>query len=216
MIMKERFTTASRNLRSRGALLPIRAFAADRRGAAAIEFVLIAPILIGMYFMLNETANGMRAARKTTMVARVMADLATRKSDITDADRTNIFAAAAPIVSPFGSAPQGYRLTSIRFDANGNGFVHWSEVNGAPIGSAHAVCKPAQGVGAIAVPAGLRIANSSVVLAESLLKYKPYIGWNITGEISLKDQLFMRPRSTDYVSRNGNTAKPTCAGSNFP
>ncbi len=54
-----------------------------------------------------------------------------------------------------------------------------------------------------------------MVLAEALLKYKPVIGWNITGEINLKDQLFMRPRTSDYVSRNGNTTRPTCPGSNF-
>jgi Flp pilus assembly protein TadG len=198
---------------SRGGV--IRRFRSDRSGAAAVEFVLIVPILIGMYFMLNETANGMRAARKTTMVARVMADLATRKADLTDADRSNIFAAAQPIISPFGSAPQGYRLTSIRFDANGNGYVHWSEVSGTGIGSAYAVCTAAQGAGGITVPAGLKVANTSVVLAEALMKYKPVIGWNITGEINLKDQLYMRPRTSDYVSRNGNTAKPTCPGSNF-
>ena len=199
-----------------GAMRKLRGFTTDRSGAAAIEFVLIVPILVGMYFMLNETANGMRAARKTTMVARVMADLATRKTDITDGDKTNIFAAAAPIVSPFGSAPQGYRLTSIRFDASGNGYVTWSEVSGATIGAPYASCTPAQGVGAIAVPAGLKVPNSSVVLAEALLRYRPYIGWNITGEIDLKDQLYMRPRTSDFVSRNGNTAKPTCPGSNFP
>ncbi len=199
----------------RGLLRSINVFVRDRRGAAAVEFVLIVPILIGMYFMLNETANGMRAARKTTMVARVMADLATRRADITDADRANIFAAAAPIVSPFTSAPQGYRLTSIRFDTNGNGYVHWSEVTGTGIGSAHPVCTPAQGVGALSVPAGLKVPNTSVVLAEALLKYKPVIGWNITGEINLKDQLYMRPRTSDYVSRNGNTTRPTCPGSNF-
>ncbi len=200
---------------TRGALMAIRSFCRDRRGAAAVEFVLIVPILIGMYFMLNETANGMRAARKTTMVARVMADLATRKADLTDADRTNIFASAQPIISPFGSAPQGYRLTSIRFDANGNGFVHWSEVSGTGIGSAYPACTPAQGVGAISIPAGLKVANTSVVLAEAQMKYKPVIGWNITGEINLKDQLYMRPRTSDFVSRNGNTARPTCPGSNF-
>jgi Flp pilus assembly protein TadG len=192
------------------------AFGGETRGAALIEFALIVPILIGMYFMLNETASGMRAARKTTMVARVMADLTTRKTDITDGDKSNIFASASPIVSPFTSAPQGYRLTSIRFDQNGKGYVHWSEVTGTGIGSAYAKCTPTEGAGAISVPDGLKVANSSVVLAEALLRYKPIIGWNITGEIDLKDKLFMRPRTSDFVTRNGNTAAMGCPGSSFP
>ena len=194
----------------------LSAFGGGDGGAAIIEFALIVPILVGMYFMLNETASGMRAARKTTMVARVMADLTTRKTDITDADRTNIFASAGPIVSPFTTAPQGYRLTSIRFDQNGKGYVHWSESTGTGIGPAFAKCTPAQGTGAISVPDGLKVPNSSVVLAEALLRYKPVIGWNITGEIDLKDKLFMRPRTSDFVTRNGNTAAMACPGSSFP
>ena len=66
------------------------------------------------------------------------------------------------------------------------------------------------------MPDGLKVANSSVVLAEALLRYKPVIGWNITGEIDLKDKLFMRPRTSDFVTRNGNTAAMGCPGSSFP
>ena len=79
----------------------IKTFMGDQSGVAAIEFVLLVPIMLGLYFMLNETSNGLRAARKTTMVARIMADLATRPSNLSDADKNDIFASATPILSPF-------------------------------------------------------------------------------------------------------------------
>ena len=189
----------------------IKDFISNQSGVAAIEFVLLVPIMLGLYFMLNETSNGLRAARKTTMVARIMADLATRPSNLSDADKNDIFASAGPILSPFPANKGSYRLTSIRFDATGKGFVDWSEVNGSGIGSAHARCTPTEtrptqpGLVPLSVPAGLKVANTSVVLAEALVKYTPIVGYNITGEINLKDQLYMRPRTTDFVTRNGIT-----------
>jgi Flp pilus assembly protein TadG len=189
----------------------IKAFIANQSGVAAIEFALLVPIMLGLYFMLNETSNGLRAARKTTMVARIMADLATRPSNISDADKNDIFASAGPILSPFPANKGSYRLTSIRFDATGKGFVDWSEVNGSGIGSAHARCTPTEtrptqpSMVPLSVPAGLKVPNTSVVLAEALVKYTPIVGYNITGEINLKDQLYMRPRTTDFVTRNGIT-----------
>jgi Flp pilus assembly protein TadG len=189
----------------------IKAFVSNQSGVAAIEFALLVPIMLGLYFMLNETSNGLRAARKTTMVARIMADLATRPSNISDADKNDIFASAAPILSPFPADKGSYRLTSIRFDALGKGSVDWSEVYGSGIGSAHARCTPTEtrptqpGLIPLSVPAGLKVPNTSVVLAEALVKYTPIVGYNITGEINLKDQLYMRPRTTDFVTRNGVT-----------
>jgi Flp pilus assembly protein TadG len=189
----------------------LKTFFGNQSGVAALEFALIVPIMLGLYFMLNETASGIRAARKTTMVVRIMADLATRPSNLSDADKNDIFVSAAPILSPFPANTGSYRLTSIRFDATGKGFVDWSEVNGTGIGSAHARCTPTEArptqpsLIPLVVPAGLKVPNTSVVLAEALVKYTPIMGYNITGEISLRDQLYMRPRIADFVTRNGVT-----------
>jgi hypothetical protein len=61
----------------------------------------------------------------------------------------------------------------------------------------------------ISVPAGLKLPSTSIILAEAILVYKPVIGWNITGTIDLKDQLYMRPRVSDSITRNG-VALPDC------
>jgi Flp pilus assembly protein TadG len=192
-------------------LRKLRSFRNAQAGVAAIEFALIVPIMIGMYLMLSETAAGLRASRKTTMVARVMADLASRPSNVSDADRDDIFNSAKPIMAPFDSTKGAYRISSIRFDANGKGYVDWSEVRGSQLGNAYPRCSPTEVRGSLTpvpVPDGLKVANTSVILAESLIKYKPVVGYNITGEIDLRDRLFMRPRITDFVTRNGVANAP--------
>ncbi len=199
-----------------GVLRPIRRFVRDRSGAAAIEFALIVPVLIGLYIMLNETAAGLRAARKVTMAARTMSDLVSQATEVTNAYRTDVLNSLAPVMAPFNPSLASVRLTSIRFDASGKGYVDWSEAQGTAL-PAHARCKttdptvPPNPNGTISVPAGLRVPNSSVVLAEVSFAYTPVIGYNITGTIPLSDQLYTRPRVGTHVVRTGSptTACPT-------
>jgi Flp pilus assembly protein TadG len=192
----------------------LRRFKSDQKGIAAMEFALIVPIMIGLYFMLSETANGLRASRKVTMVSRVMADLASRPATLTDADRNDMFASAGPILAPFSATTGSFRVSSIRFDADGKGFVDWSEVQGSGVGPKFTRCTPTEvrpsqpGLPVITVPAGLKIPNTSVILAEAQVKYQPVVGYNITGVIDLSDKLYMRPRASDFVTRNGVTNLP--------
>jgi Flp pilus assembly protein TadG len=197
---------------SSGILIWLNRFRRDQKGVAAIEFALIVPVLIGFYLMLNETANGMRASRKVTMVSRVMADLATRPSDLTTAMQNDIFASASPIMNPFTVSQMGMRLTSIRFDAAGRGTVDWSLSRGPGLG-AYARCTSTDsvaGVAGITIPTALRTPNTSLVLAEATLPYKPVVGELITGDINLRDRLYMRPRISDFVTLNG-TVNASCA-----
>jgi Flp pilus assembly protein TadG len=202
----------------RGILRRIRRFRQDNQGVAAIEFALIAPIMIGLYIMLNETASGLRAARKVTMAARVTSDLVTQLTNVANADRDDIFGALNPVMSPFNASLASIRITSIRFDNNAKGYVDWSEAQGTSL-SAHTRCKTTDNLtgnvvnplGSISVPAGLKVADSSVVLAEVTFAYTPVLGYNITGTIQLNDQLFTRPRSGTHVTRTGSptTVCPT-------
>jgi Flp pilus assembly protein TadG len=198
-----------------GILRKLRRFKNHQGGIAAMEFALVAPIMIGMYFMLNETASGLRASRKVSMVTRVMADIATRPNTLTDADRNDIFASAVPVMQPFSASNGAYRLTSIRFDATGKGFVDWSDVTGSGLGGPIARCTPTESrptrpdLTPISIPSGLKVPNTSVIMAEALVRYRPVIGWNITGDVNLQDKLFMSPRTAAFVTRNGVT-NPDC------
>jgi Flp pilus assembly protein TadG len=197
----------------KGVFRAIRHFRKDARGVAAIEFALIAPIMIGLYIMLNETASALRAARKVTMASRIASDLTTQLTNVADTDRDDIFASVTPTMSPYAGSNASIRITSIRFDAAGKGYVDWSEAQGAAL-TAHVRCKPTDlqsppsPLGQIDVPAGLKVPNTSVVLAEVSYAYTPALGYNITGTINLTDQLFTRPRAGTHVTRTGS---PTTA-----
>ncbi len=200
--------TGLNKMAGQGILRRIRRFRSDHTGVAAMEFALIAPIMIGLYIMLNETASGLRAARKVTMAARVMSDLVSQATDVTNGYRDDVFASITAIMAPFNPSLASVRITSIRFNDAGKGFVDWSETSGTGF-TAHTRCKPTEAqtppsaYGVMDVPAGLKVAKTSIILAEVKFAYTPVLGYNITGTIDLGDQLFTRPRAGVNVTRTG-------------
>ena len=54
----------------------------------------------------------------------------------------------------------------------------------------------------VTLPAALNIANTSLIWSEVAYAYKPTIGYVITGTLTLKDQIYMRPRLSDTVACN--------------
>ena len=51
------------------------------------------------------------------------------------------------------------------------------------------------------LPAALNTASTSLIWAEAQYAYTPTIGYVITGTMNLKDQIYMRPRLSDTVTR---------------
>ena len=67
-------------------LLSLRRFARDCRGVSAIEFAIIAPLLITFYLGMAETTQAMMAKRKASHVASAIGDLIAQDQSVTDAE----------------------------------------------------------------------------------------------------------------------------------
>ena len=53
----------------------------------------------------------------------------------------------------------------------------------------------------VTLPAALAIPSSSLIWSEVQYTYKPVIGHVVTGTLTLKDHIYMRPRMSDSVAR---------------
>jgi hypothetical protein len=51
------------------------------------------------------------------------------------------------------------------------------------------------------VPTALKTPNTSLVLGKACYNYQPAIGYAVTGPMKLIDQLFMRPRLSETVTK---------------
>jgi Flp pilus assembly protein TadG len=165
-------------------------FGGDRRGVSAVEFALLAPVMITLYFGSVEISDGVAADRKVSLTAAALANLAAQATTISGDDMTNILNAATAIIAPYDANKLAITVTCMSIDANKKATVMWSATkNGA-----------ARGTGSTYTFDGsttaLDVANSQLVLAEASYDYTPVVGVTITGTLTLSDRMFMSPRIT--------------------
>ena len=77
----------------------LRRYARDRRGVSAVEFALLAPLMIGLYLGCAEISDGVAADRKVSLIAATLANLTSQVSTITTSEMTNILDASSAMVA---------------------------------------------------------------------------------------------------------------------
>ena len=173
----------------------LRGLADDASGVSAVEFALLLPVMVTLYLGTVEISQGIAADRKVSLTTRTVADLVSQVTSINNADMTNSLGAASTVMSPFSASNLKVTVSSVKIDANGNATIDWSDTLN---GTAHSKGET------VTLPTALKVANSSLIWSEVSFSYKPTIGYLISGTLSLKDQIYMRPRLSDSVARTAS------------
>ena len=79
----------------------IAGFARNDRGSAAVEFAVIVPIMLTLFFGVVEFSSGIAVDRKVTLVARTMSDLTSQSTTVTDTDLANFTTTGKAIMTPY-------------------------------------------------------------------------------------------------------------------
>jgi Flp pilus assembly protein TadG len=177
-------------------------FAACAKGLAAVEFAMVAPLMISMYFGVTELSDGYTASSKVTAVASSAADLVAQKSSICNADMTDIFSAVSAIMFPYPINNMTVVISSVVDNGNNTVKVAWSD---AQNGSARAVGS------AVTIPSGLITSGSggSIILSEVTYNYSSPTGHLIYGSVPLSDKFYLHPRRTAQIPRTTTTCSAT-------
>ena len=93
-------------------------FAADRRGSSAVEFALLLPLMLIMYFGSIQITDAISADRQVTLVASTVAEITSQYITVSSTDVSNILAAASSVLTPFPLANAQVTLSSVLIDAN--------------------------------------------------------------------------------------------------
>jgi len=161
----------------------IRRIARDQRGVSAVEFALLAPVMVGLYLGCVEISEGVGADRKVSLTAAALANLTSQAQTLSTTDMTNILDASGAIIVPYSASLLKMTVTCLKIDANKNVTVKWSVTRNGTADS-----------GSMTIPSALAVANSWLVLAKTSYAYTPVVGYTITGTITLSDQMYMSPR----------------------
>lgn len=158
-------------------------FLRDGRGMVAVEFALIVPVMITIYFGTIETTNAMTAARRVTNVAQTAADLTAQASSVSTSDLNDIFAASTAILTPFPTSTVKITITSVVANSGNSPTVAWSKTyNGGTARSS------------VTLPPGLTTAGSSVIMVEVVYSYASPVAEFITGPIVMRETAYLKPR----------------------
>jgi Flp pilus assembly protein TadG len=79
-------------------------FASDGRGVSAIEFALIAPVLILLYLGMAELTLGMMASRRVSHLTATIGDLVAQSDTLTPDNVTDLWKIAGSMLDPFSTS----------------------------------------------------------------------------------------------------------------
>ncbi len=175
-----------------GLLSPLQRWAREQRGVSAVEFALIAPLLIFIYLSCVEVSLMMRADRRVTATASTLGDLTARLGTVTNDDLAELYDSAVILMQPYPAAQTRMRITSVVDSGNGEKRVGWSE--------GHNMVALTPGV-LIDVPDGIVQQPGSVILTEVEFDYSSNIGFFLKSDVKLSDRFYLRPRRVQKIDR---------------
>lgn len=187
-------------------------FGRDRGGIAALEFALIAPLILLCLFGAFELTEALGMARRSENAAASIAEVMSRDSIVDDTEMNDVFGAVPALIAPSRGITLSVRITSIMIDDDGEAEVVWCE---ATVAGVNGPCDGADPFTALStgdtvtLPAGVGQDNAGLIRVETVLPYVPPLGMvlNPIG-FPIRHTEFRRPRVVDPVRRDGVSWTP--------
>lgn len=177
----------------RSVRLWLQGFMLDRQGLAAIEFALLAPIMLLLYFGMTEFSTAYLANRRANHTASIIADLIAQSESTSRAEINLAFAIGNLIVEPFDSEPLSVRVTSITMAPDGDAVVDWSRAQGTGLPPL------VKGADFANLPENLITSGQSLIVGESHYVYTSGATQVIKAPLTFKRRYFLRPRAMDKI-----------------
>ncbi|HEY3696299.1 TadE/TadG family type IV pilus assembly protein [Phenylobacterium sp.] len=175
----------------------------DQRGVSAVEFALIAPIMIMLYVGLAQLTLGMMAERRSSHAASSIGDLvAQQQASIKTADISQVLNLGTATVQPFPTTNLSMRVSSVVANPAGTAQVTWSQVQGGGLP------KLAQNSTPAGFPANLLAAGESVIQSDVRYDYDLPIGAGLLNLLHLhipttmhfSETFYLRPRRAAAIA----------------
>ena len=171
---------------------PLGRFASDQSGVSAIEFALLAPLMIGFYLGMGELCQGYMAQKRMAHTASSVANIVAQTTAISSDELDDVMAIGGLIMKPFPTTKLSVRISSVTRDANGVAKVDWSRATGPNL-VAH------QPKAVVVVPAGLIVNGASAVMAETAYDYASPVKYLMPAVTKFSSTFYELPRKVPQV-----------------
>lgn len=162
----------------------------DRRGVSAVEFALLAPVMIAFYFGSAEFCQGYMAEKRMGHVAAAVADLVAQSDAVTSSQVSDYFQIGALVIKPFSATPLKQRVSSLTRNTSGVVKVDWSQGSGMTARTTGAT---------VTIPTGLIANGESVIMTEATYDYDSPVDYLMPSITRFSHTYYLRPRTVEKV-----------------
>lgn len=180
----------------------------DCRGIAAVEFALLAPIMVLLSVAAIEIGRAVEVDRRFGTVTSMLAHLVAREKELSNTDLQAITDIAAHVMRPYDATSLRITIISVKAasdDAN-NTRVEWAYASG--VGAS----KPDK-CQVYDLPRNLLDPGASTIVVRTGYEFSPILATSFIGPISWADEAMHSPRNS-CVNYNDQKCLLTCDGFN--
>ena len=177
-----------------GLLSLLTRFSRNERGVAAVEFALIMPVLLLLYFGSMEASMLFTADKRVNTISATVGDLVAQSDPskvIDQATMTTYFAAATGIMTPYSATGLKQVLSLVFVKSDGTTKVLWSIQNGG--GTIRTVGQPYTPLPTTSTTDSVS-RGGCVVAAEASYTYLPLFGQVFKSALTLSHVNYFVPR----------------------
>lgn len=169
-----------------------RRFGAEKKGVAALEFALIAPMMIFLMFASVDLLEVMNANKRVQNATASLADIVARDTEVSDDEVTGLWDALDVLMFPNDGEGMQVRITSVSILSTTNARVVWSE--------GHAGMTALSPNAAVELPDGM-MRPGSLIMTETSYIFQSPMNFLFEGPLTMTHRAYRRSRLVDPIPR---------------
>lgn len=170
----------------------LKGFRQANAGLAALEFALLAPMMVFLLLGSVDLLNMLDTNRRLENATVSLADVVARDTEVSNDEINGIWAALDVLMVPGDATNVDVRLSSVSVQTATRAVVVWSEGRGMAARGANSQ---------VDLPAAMMIPGTSLIMTESEQGYTTPLGILTPSSVTLRHQAFRRSRRVDPIPR---------------
>jgi Flp pilus assembly protein TadG len=169
----------------------LRRFGFAKKGSAAVEFALIAPMMMFLVFGSVDLLDALNLNKRVQNATASVADVAARDTEISTAEIDNFWAALDVLMFPTDGDAVRIRISSVRIASASSATVVWSRSHGG-------MSQRSNG-STVALQSAMMTPGTSLIMTETEYDYRSPLGFLMAAPITLKHVAYRRSRLVDPI-----------------
>lgn len=172
----------------------LRRFARENKGVAALEFAIIAPLLMVPLLLGSvDLIDVMGANKRAQNAAASLADVVARDTEISNSELASLWRGLDVLMYPNAAGSMEIRISSISIVNASTAQVVWSEGHGGM--SARTANST------VSLDSRMMNVGTSVIMVESVYKYDAPLGFLFQSQVRMTHDAYRRSRLVDPIPR---------------